>query len=87
DVSLEKFTSDPMREFRLRKETLGFTNEDILRQATIDSAKIIYQDDKIGSVRPGKFADFVVVDGDPVSDISVMYKVPEHVVKGGEIVR
>ncbi len=87
DVSLEKFTSDPMREFRLRKETLGFTNEDILKQATIDSAKIIYQDDKIGSVKPGKFADFVAVDGDPVSDISVMYKVPGHVVKGGEIVR
>ena len=59
------------------------SSEDILRQATIDSAKIIYQDDKIGSIKAGKFADFVAVDGDPVSDISVMYKVPEHVVKGG----
>ena len=87
DVSLEKFTSDPMREFRLRKETLGMSNEDILRQATIDSAKIIFQEDKVGSIKAGKYADFVVVDGDPAADISVMYKVPEHVVKGGEIVR
>ncbi len=76
-----------MREFRLRKEMLGMTNEDILKQATINSAKIIRQDDKIGTVETGKFADFVVVDGDPVKDLSVMYKVPEHVIKGGKIIR
>ena len=35
----------------------------------------------------GKFADFVVVDGDPVADISVMYKIPEHVIKDGKIIR
>ena len=66
---------------------LGFSNEDILKQATIDSAKIIYQDDRIGSIKEGKFADFVVVDGDPVEDLSIMYKIPEKVIKGGEIIR
>ena len=87
DVGLNLYKTDPMREFRLRKEMLGMTNEDILKQATIDSAKIIRKEDKIGSIKPGKFADFVVVDGDPVKDLSVMYKVPEHVIKGGKIVR
>ena len=87
DVALDLYKTDPMREFRLRKEMLGFSNEDILKQATINSAKIIYQDDRIGSIKEGKFADFVVVDGDPVEDISVMYKVPEKVIKGGEIIR
>ena len=87
DVALDLYKTDPMREFRLRKEMLGFSNEDILKQATIDSAKIIYQDDKVGSIKEGKFADFVVVDGDPVQDISVMYKIPKHVIKGGVVIR
>ena len=76
-----------MREFRLRKEYLDMTNEDILKQATINSAKIIYKDNEIGSIKEGKLADFVVVDGNPVEDLSVMYKIPAHVIKGGEIIR
>ncbi len=87
DVSLELFKTDPMKEFRLRKEYLDMSNEDILKQATINSAKIIYQDNLIGSVKEGKLADFVVVDGDPVADLSVMYKVPVHVIKGGAVIR
>ena len=62
-------------------------NEDILKQATINSARIIRQDDRIGSLKAGKYADFVVVDGDPVADLSVMYKVPAHVIKGGTVIR
>ena len=76
-----------MREFRLRKEYIEMSNEDILKQATINSAKIIYKDSQIGSIKEGKFADFVVIDGDPVADISVMYTVPAHVIKGGEVIR
>ena len=87
DVGLNLYATDPMREFRLRKEMLEMTNEDILKQATINSAKIIRQDDKIGTIKAGKFADFVVVDGDPAADLSVMYKVPEHVIKGGKVIR
>ena len=87
DVGLDLFKTDPMREFRLRKEYLDMTNEDILKQATINSAKIIYKDNEIGSIKEGKLADFVVVDGNPVEDLSVMYKIPAHVIKGGEIIR
>lgn len=87
DVGFELYRTDPMREFRLRKEMLGMTNEDILKQATINSARIIRQDDRIGSLKAGKYADFVVVDGDPVADLSVMYKVPAHVIKGGTVIR
>ena len=65
----------------------GYTNEQILKQATINSAKLMYLDDEIGSVKIGKTADLIVVDGDPAADISVMYKVPEHVIKKGELVR
>ena len=44
-------------------------------------------DDKIGTVKEGKLADLIVVDGDPSSDISVMYNVPLHVIKGGKVIR
>ena len=87
DVGMKTYVKDPMHEFRLRKEMLGFSNEDILRQATINSAKIIYQDHEIGSIKEGKLADLVVVDGDPVRDISVMYKSPRHVIKDGVLIR
>jgi len=35
----------------------------------------------------GKWADFVVVDGDPVNDITVMYTKPVHVIKKGTVIR
>jgi len=38
----------------------------------------------IGTLEPGKFADVVAVDGDPLSDITVMEKVV-FVMKGGEV--
>ena len=35
----------------------------------------------------GKNADLIVVSGDPVEDITVMYSSPEHVIKGGRLIR
>lgn len=77
----------PGVEFCLRKEWLEYKNEDIIKQATINSAKLMYLDDKIGTVKEGKNADLIVVSGDPVEDITVMYSSPEHVIKGGRLIR
>ena len=44
-------------------------------------------EDEIGTVKEGKKADLIVVDKDPVEDITVMYKKPLHVFKGGKLVR
>lgn len=87
DVPLSAFLADPYAEFRIRKEKLECANADILRQATIDSAKLMMLDEQIGSVKEGKCADLIVVDGDPEADISVMYKRPLHVIKGGQVIR
>ncbi len=87
DIVQTAYEKDPGVEFRPRKEWLEYKNEDIIKQATINSAKLMYLDDKIGTVKEGKNADLIVVSGDPVEDITVMYSGPEHVIKGGRLIR
>jgi len=47
----------------------GIPNAAILRMATIDPARYSGRDKKFGSVAPGKIADLVVIDGDPLARI------------------
>ena len=62
----------------------GLSPLDALRAATINGAELTGRDKDIGSIEPGKFADIVAVDGDPLADITVMEKVV-FVMKGGEV--
>jgi predicted amidohydrolase YtcJ len=50
------------------------TVEQALRMITIDAAYTIGEDTKIGSITPGKFADFAVLEADP-------YSVPKENIK------
>jgi imidazolonepropionase-like amidohydrolase len=43
----------------------GLTTEEALAAITIDAAKILGVDDRVGSLAPGKDADVAVFDGDP----------------------
>lgn len=74
-------------EFILRQEYFGMSSLDLLKQATINSAKIIMVEDDYGTIKSGKFADFVIVDGDPLEDISVLKNNIDTVVKWGKVVR
>ena len=47
----------------------GFTPFQALRGATIDGARYFGMDAEIGSIEPGKLADLVVIDGNPLDDI------------------
>lgn len=85
DIELQAYQRDPGMEFRARKE-LGIADLDILKQATINSAKLLMLDDVIGTVKVGKAADLIVVDGKPQEDISCMYHPPVHVVCAGRLV-
>jgi adenine deaminase len=40
-----------------------------LQSATINNAKLFKHDDVLGSIEPGKLADLVILDGDPLADI------------------
>ena len=48
----------------LRSMKFGIDMEKVIEAATIIPAKVIKEDDKIGSIEPGKAADFVVLDKD-----------------------
>lgn len=50
----------------------GFTEMESLQIGTINGAKVMRMEDKIGSLDPGKFADIVIVEGDPLKDIKVL---------------
>jgi imidazolonepropionase-like amidohydrolase len=50
-------------------EQAGFTAAEALAAATIVSARLVGQENRTGSVKPGKVADLVLVDGDPSKHI------------------
>lgn len=62
---------------------LGASPERALNAATLDAARAIDREDEVGSVTPGKRADLVVLDGDPLADLSVL-EAPAAVYKDGE---
>lgn len=64
----------------------GMKNADILRAATLDAATLLRMQDRTGSLEPGKLADIVAVEGNPLDDIKVMLKVT-FVMKDGKVVK
>jgi len=81
------FHGDNGWEFELRKEHYEMDNIDIILQATKHSAEILGIDDKIGTIKAGKIADLVIVDGDPLKDISVLRNGIHQVIKSGQLVK
>ena len=62
----------------------GIPNAAVLRMATINSARAIGLGDRLGSIEPGKWADLVVVRGNPVQDIK-RTRLPRVVIKAGRV--
>jgi cytosine/adenosine deaminase-related metal-dependent hydrolase len=56
----------------------------VLRIATINSARAIGLGDRLGSIEVGKWADLVVVRGNPVADIR-RTRLPRLVIKAGRV--
>ncbi len=73
-------------EFKIRAQVLPAV--DILRSATSINAEILNQEGELGVVAAGALADLIVVDGDPLADISALSGEGETVrlvMKGGAV--
>ena len=73
-----------MNEVRALK-LAGLPNDAILRMVTSDAATALGISDRVGTIEPGKLADLVLLDGDPIADIEALGRV-ELVMKEGRIV-
>jgi imidazolonepropionase-like amidohydrolase len=51
---------------------MGLSPQEAIRVATLDSARLLKLDNRIGSLDQGKSADLVVVDGNPLDDVRVL---------------
>ena len=62
----------------------GMTPTQALMAATKGSSELMRKDHEIGSIEPGKFADVVAFDGDPIADVKALTSC-SFVMKGGEV--
>jgi hypothetical protein len=62
----------------------GIPNKEVLKIATITSAKVAGKDQHFGSIEKGKRADIIIIDGDPTQKIEDIRKV-ELVIKDNHI--
>lgn len=65
---------------------LGMTPIEAIRTATTEAAALLGWSDRVGSLEPGQYADFIAVRGNPLEDVRAL----EHVVlvvKGGLVYR
>lgn len=73
------------REFQYMVEA-GMPAIEAIQSATIESAKLLRIDNKLGSISKGKIADIIAVKGDPLNDMRKMERV-HFVMKDGKVVK
>jgi len=61
-----------IRELELLREA-GFHPLEVIRSATLYGAQALGADKEIGSVEPGKLADLIVIDENPLENLQVLY--------------
>ena len=75
---------DQSREFLLRREVLSPI--EIIRAATTTGAQVVRMEGKLGTLKPGAFADLLVLDGNPLDDLGLFQDQGAHlavIMQGG----
>lgn len=60
----------------------GFTPFQALQTATVNTAKLLNAERDLGTIEPGRLADLVVVEGNPLTDIRDAEKVRTVIANG-----
>jgi len=63
---------------------IGLSPMQVIQGATLTAAECIGCQEELGTIEPGKLADLIVVDGDPLEDITAIQKVA-LVIKEGHV--
>lgn len=75
-----------LRELELHQEA-GFHPIKVIQHATGNNAKILGQEDRLGRVRAGYLADLIIVNGNPIENLKVLYPTGVTDIKDGKAVR
>lgn len=62
----------------------GMTPMEAIQAATVHAAELIGWPDSVGAIAPGRYADVIAVQGDPLEDVRLLEDV-RFVMKGGEV--
>jgi len=60
----------------------GLTPDAVLRAATVEAARMIGRERDFGSIEPGKLADLLILDANPLDDIRNIRRI-DRVMRGG----
>jgi imidazolonepropionase-like amidohydrolase len=71
------------REF-IKMVEYGMQPIDAIRSATVRAAELLRMEKQLGNVEPGKLADIIAVEGNPLNDIKAMTRVT-FVMKDGKV--
>ena len=74
---------DNAQEFGLMVQA-GMTPAAAIRSATVDAAELLGRSDRVGTIEPGKDADIIAVQGDPLSNVRLLENVG-FVMKHGRV--
>ena len=75
-------------EFALRKQA-GLSPLKILQSATVNAARMLRQEEKLGRIKEGFLADLIILNANPLEDIEVLDRPERHllaVIKAGHVV-
>jgi imidazolonepropionase-like amidohydrolase len=67
------------RELEIYVREVGIPAEDVIRWTTANGAEMARMDDQTGVLEAGKAADFIVLDGDPAENISILTDPDVHI--------
>src|SRR5687767_4968489 len=74
-----------IRELELHQEA-GFNTIKVIQHATANNAKILGRESDLGRIKVGYLADLIVVDGNPLENLKVLYPTGvDHIVDGKEV--
>jgi len=73
----------PLAEMELLRAA-GLSPLEVIVASTYHAAQVCGKGDELGSLEAGKLADIIIVDGDPLADLTAMARVIA-VIKGGEV--